>query len=130
MNIEYELGYYLDTKESNGAFLICGSRGSGKSHIVRQYIADKKNCESSFFVMLSLFGISSVESLTKAIKENIAYRAVIPSRLSKSNQKANLSDTHAGRLIQFIGIKGWSSSSTTWTGPPSHSPRCPATSTA
>ena len=103
MNIEYELGYYLDTKESNGAFLICGSRGSGKSHIVRQYIADKKNCESSFFVMLSLFGISSVESLTKAIKENIAYRAIIPSRLSKSNQKANLSDTHAGRLIQFIG---------------------------
>lgn len=66
--IESEIDYYIDCKESTGCLLITGQWGSGKTFLLDNY--EKKNKDKYAIARISLFGISDVIQLHKAVKES------------------------------------------------------------
>lgn len=70
MDVLNELKIYVDSKEHSGAVLLTGKWGCGKTYLIRKL---KKEIDSDEKVVLivSLFGIDSIDSLTRAIKDKI-----------------------------------------------------------
>lgn len=70
MDILNELKIYVNSKEHSGAVLLTGSWGCGKTYLIKKF---KKEIDSDEKVVLivSLFGIDSIDSLTRAIKDQI-----------------------------------------------------------
>ena len=62
-----EIAYYCKLEKHTGALLLAGKWGSGKTHLLKHVVAEKLK-ESHVFVFVSLFGISGVEELRKAVK--------------------------------------------------------------
>ena len=70
MDVSKELKLYIDSKEHMGACLLTGKWGCGKTHLInklKKEIDSKEKC----MLIVSLFGIDSIESLNKAIKGKI-----------------------------------------------------------
>lgn len=73
MNIKKEINDFISTEESNGALLVTGKWGCGKTYILKQFV-EEANKESHFLVvLLSLFGIDNVETLNQAVKESVFF---------------------------------------------------------
>lgn len=86
MDLQQEILSFISCKEMNGALLLTGKWGCGKTFLIRQ-IANNLNCkeiqaneiiqakENEGFVVavISLFGIDSINSLNKKVKENVFY---------------------------------------------------------
>ncbi len=69
----YEVLNYIEREETTGALLITGKWGCGKTTLIKR-IKDKLNNDDKYAViMVSLFGVNSVELLTKKIKQEISY---------------------------------------------------------
>lgn len=73
MNIEKEIQNYITTKENNGAILITGKWGCGKTYLLKS-IVDKYNKEDEYLLSLvSLFGIDSIDNFHRVIKETVFF---------------------------------------------------------
>ena len=73
MNVKTEIENYIAAVESNGALLITGSWGCGKTFLIKETMGEF-NSENKFLLsMISLFGVDSIESLHRIIKENVFF---------------------------------------------------------
>lgn len=66
--VEIELKYYIDSAGTIGGLLLSGQWGSGKSHVIKEFIS--KNNELVSFGYISIFGVDSSDELHKRIKES------------------------------------------------------------
>ncbi|MBE7046290.1 MAG: hypothetical protein E7396_02625 [Ruminococcaceae bacterium] len=73
MNVRNEMENYISTNENNGALLITGKWGCGKTYLLKQ-IADDLNANSNnLIVIISLFGIDKIDSFHQAVKESVFF---------------------------------------------------------
>lgn len=70
MNVSDELKMYIDCKEHTGAFLLTGKWGCGKTYLIKN-LKSEIDSDNKVMLIVSLFGIDSVEMLTKTIKEQV-----------------------------------------------------------
>lgn len=82
MNVEKEIRNYITEKETNGALLITGKWGCGKTYLLKNFI---KNIEDNsnelyrrfFAISISLFGIDTLENLHKEIKKAVSQKRIL-----------------------------------------------------
>lgn len=68
-----EIENYIEEQDQNGALLVTGKWGSGKTYLIRQ-IEKKLNQEpKNLMAVVSLFGIEDTNTLSKKVKEVVAY---------------------------------------------------------
>ena len=68
-----EIENYIEEQDQNGALLVTGKWGSGKTYLIRQ-IEKKLNQEPKYLMaVVSLFGIEDTNTLTKKVKEAVVY---------------------------------------------------------
>lgn len=73
MNVKDEIEKYLSQKSNNGALLITGKWGCGKTYLFRNIMQDY-NAKSEYLVILiSLFGVDKIDNLHRIIKEAVAF---------------------------------------------------------
>lgn len=70
MDIENEIVRFITCKENNGALLLTGNWGCGKTYQIRR-IRDELNKSEYLILITSLFGAVSCENLLKRIKKNL-----------------------------------------------------------
>lgn len=70
MNVSDELKMYIDCKEHTGAFLLTGKWGCGKTYLIKN-LKSEIDSDNKVMLIVSLFGIDSVDMLTKTIKEQV-----------------------------------------------------------
>lgn len=85
MNIQQEIIEFIGTEENNGALLITGSWGCGKSYLVKALVDDFNQGNEYAIAVISLFGIDSVAMLHERIKD--AYLEFNSGLLGKSARK-------------------------------------------
>lgn len=83
MDIKNEIKAYIDFPENNGALLITGEWGCGKTHLLRDVI-EELNGEYAI-AMISLFGLDDVEAINKKIAK--AYLELETGTTLKDGQK-------------------------------------------
>lgn len=69
MDIREEILTFINRKEETGALLITGKWGSGKSYYIKDLAKELNDNKKEYLCVVSLFGIDSVASLIKAVKE-------------------------------------------------------------
>ena len=68
-----EIENYIEEQDQNGALLVTGKWCSGKTYLIRQ-IEKKLNQEPKYLMaVVSLFGIEDTNTLSKKVKEAVAY---------------------------------------------------------
>lgn len=71
MDARKEIMEFISRKEKNGALLLSGKWGCGKTYLIRK-IKDELNQESQYAVVIvSLFGIDSVQGIDRKVKEQV-----------------------------------------------------------
>ena len=71
MDVRKEIIEYISRKEKNGALLLTGKWGCGKTYLIRQ-IRDELNKETQYAVVIvSLFGIDSIQGVERKVKESV-----------------------------------------------------------
>lgn len=71
MDIRKEIMEFISSKEKNGALLLTGKWGCGKTHLIRQ-VRDELNKEAQYaVVVVSLFGIDSIQGVARKVKESV-----------------------------------------------------------
>lgn len=70
MNVSDELKIYINRKEHTGAFLLTGKWGCGKTYLIKK-LKSEIDSDNKVMLIVSLFGIDSVDMLTKTIKEQV-----------------------------------------------------------
>ena len=70
MNVLNELKLYADSKEHSGAVLLTGNWGCGKTYLINEF-KNEIDSNDKVILIVSLFGIDSIDSLTKAVKDKI-----------------------------------------------------------
>lgn len=70
MDVLNELKLYAESKEHSGAILLTGSWGCGKTYLINEF-KNEINSNDKAILIVSLFGIDSIDSLTKAVKDRI-----------------------------------------------------------
>ena len=71
MDARKEIMEFISRKEKNGALLLTGKWGCGKTYLIRQ-IGDELNKEAQCAVVLvSLFGIDSIQGIARKVKESV-----------------------------------------------------------
>lgn len=73
MNVEKEIKNYITTKENNGALLITGKWGCGKTYLLKSIIKRINNEDKYLISLVSLFGVDSIDSMHKSIKESVFF---------------------------------------------------------
>lgn len=73
MNTVNEIKYFITQKEDNGALLLTGKWGCGKTHLVNQVISELNQGNDFIAVSISLFGVDSIELLHKEIKNKVFF---------------------------------------------------------
>jgi len=71
MDVRKEIMEFISRKEKNGALLLTGKWGCGKTYLIRQ-IRDELNKENQYVVVIvSLFGIDSIQGVNRKVKESV-----------------------------------------------------------
>lgn len=90
---ENEIKEYIYQKETNGAILLSGKWGCGKTYIANEIIdqinTDDKN---KIAIIISLFGVTNVEQIDKKIKEKVFF-GIYGDKLSKVNKNKHYAKT-------------------------------------
>lgn len=68
MLIEYELNQFIGSAENNGALLITGKWGCGKSYLIKKCVNDL-NTQKYAIAVISLFGIDNIASLNTKVRD-------------------------------------------------------------
>ena len=83
MNTIDEIKFFTETKESTGALLITGKWGCGKTHLIKN-LAKELDANKYLVIVVSLFGVKSVELIPNIIKQKIVFS---PFELSDKQMK-------------------------------------------
>ncbi len=83
MNIEAEIRNYISSKEHNGALLVTGKWGCGKTFTLKRVRDSYNEKGDAVIAMVSLFGIDSTELLAKKVKETVFF-----AQTSKTKEKS------------------------------------------
>lgn len=86
MDIRNEIVEFINADESNGALLITGHWGCGKSYLVKAIVNDFNKCDEYAVAIISLFGIDSISMLHERVKD--AYLEFNSGLLGKTARKA------------------------------------------
>ena len=87
MDTRKEIIDFVSCKENNGAILVTGAWGCGKTYLLRQ-IADQLNEDKTFLVVVvSLFGIETIEELDKKVKQSV-FAAITPLKADSTQSRA------------------------------------------
>lgn len=89
MGIKQEIIDYINRNEHNGALLLTGKWGCGKTFLIRQISEEFNQGEKYILVTISLFGIETIEGLHKKVKENVFYATIDPVSTNDEQQKAS-----------------------------------------
>ena len=73
MDVKAELVNYIESKEMNGAVLLTGKWGCGKTFLIKTLI-DSVEKQRYAIVVVSLFGLVSISSLTTEIKKKVIFK--------------------------------------------------------
>lgn len=73
MKITCEVEKFLSQNVNNGALLITGKWGCGKTYFLRQIAKNYNSKEQYLFVIISLFGVDTIENLHRTVKESIVF---------------------------------------------------------
>lgn len=73
MNTVNEIKYFITQKEDNGALLLTGKWGCGKTYLANQVISELNQGNDFIAVSISLFGVDSIELLHKEIKNKVFF---------------------------------------------------------
>lgn len=68
-----EIENYIEEQEQNGALLVTGKWGSRKTYLIRQVVKKLNQGPQYLMAVVSLFGIEDTNTLTKKVKEAVAY---------------------------------------------------------
>lgn len=68
-----EIENYIKEQEQNGALLVTGKWGSGKTYLMRQIERKLNQGPQYLMAVVSLFGIEDTNTLTKKVKEAVVY---------------------------------------------------------
>ena len=68
-----EIENYIKEQEQNGALLVTGKWGSGKTYLMRQIERKLNQGPQYLMAVVSLFGIEDTNTLSKKVKEAVAY---------------------------------------------------------
>lgn len=68
MDIKEEIIEYIKTKEINGALLISGKWGCGKSYMIKKIVKEFNESKEYAIAIISLFGIDSIAALNDRVK--------------------------------------------------------------
>lgn len=86
MDAKNEIIDFIIRKENNGALLLTGRWGCGKTYLMREISSELNKGDKYAVVCVSLFGVNSVDALNHKVKENIFGIMATP-RLSDSSMK-------------------------------------------
>lgn len=73
MNTKKEINYYISQKSNNGALLVTGKWGCGKTYLIRQIIGELNEGNEYVAILVSLFGVDSIELLHQEIKNKVFF---------------------------------------------------------
>lgn len=73
MNTVDEIRAFISQRENNGALLLTGKWGCGKTFLVNQVIEELNQGNDFIAVFISLFGVDSIELLHKEIKNKVFF---------------------------------------------------------
>lgn len=73
MNTVDEIRAFISQKENNGALLLTGKWGCGKTFLVNKVIEELNQGNDFLAVSISLFGVDSIELLHKEIKNKVFF---------------------------------------------------------
>lgn len=73
MNTSEEIKYYVSQKSNTGALLVTGKWGCGKTYLICQIINELNNGNEYIAVLVSLFGVDSIELLHNEIKNKVFF---------------------------------------------------------
>ena len=68
-----EIKNYIEEQGQNGALLVTGKWGSGKTYLMRQIERELNQGPQYLMAVVSLFGIEDTNTLTKKVKETVVY---------------------------------------------------------
>lgn len=89
-----EIEKYIKEQEQNGALLVTGKWGSGKTHLIRQIEARLNRDRNYLMAVVSLFGIEDTNTLTKSVKDAVAY--------AQTFNRKNPQKEHIGKGVNII----------------------------
>ncbi len=69
MDIKNELIEHISQEGNNGALLLTGNWGCGKSYLVKELVKELNESEEYAFAVISTFGIDTVDALNQRIKD-------------------------------------------------------------
>lgn len=69
MLIENELNLFIRSEENNGALLITGEWGCGKSYLIKKYVDDLNSKKEFAIAVISLFGVDNIASLNAKVRD-------------------------------------------------------------
>lgn len=72
MNTSQEIMNYITQKAHNGALLVSGKWGSGKTFLIKSILTEINQGKEYLGVCISLFGIDTIQELHKRVKEAVA----------------------------------------------------------
>lgn len=85
MLISYEIDAFIKNKENNGALLITGQWGCGKSYLIKNCV-DNLNKQNAYAIsVVSLFGVDSIPTLNTRVRD--AYLEFTSAVFGKKAQK-------------------------------------------
>lgn len=94
--IEEEIMLYVSSKETNGALLLTGKWGSGKTYLIRETAKRINKGQDNAVIIISLFGLENTDELNRKVKE-----ALFQIRLNK--------DINVSTKERFTQIKNFTS---------------------
>lgn len=71
MDVREEIMEFISRQEKNGALLLTGKWGCGKTYMIRQIREDWNKGEQYAVVIVSLFGIDSIQGVARKVKEGV-----------------------------------------------------------
>lgn len=86
MDVKNEIIEFINSEENNGALLITGKWGCGKSYLVKNIVKEFNENNEYAIAVISLFGIDSVAMLNERIKDE--YLELNSGLLGKTARKA------------------------------------------
>lgn len=85
MELKNEIVNFITNKELNGALLISGKWGCGKTYLIKQIANEFNNKKEYAVAIISLFGIDSVSALAQRVKSE--YLEISSTLLGKTARK-------------------------------------------
>lgn len=85
MLIENELNLFIKSEENNGALLITGKWGCGKSYLIKKCVNDFNSKNKYAIAIISLFGVDNIASLNTKVRD--AYLEFTSGIFGKKAQK-------------------------------------------